>query len=405
MADAEKANDKRVRIPVISFKRGMHELNEQPNYNFQLNRVINWDGGRLEDVEKVSAGIRSSSDWKHALISLGDEAMKEGRTENAIAYYRMSEFFMYDGDPDKLLYYNKATRLFYEHHSDYFNSGLVERLDAPYENVMLPIMHVRAQGRKKDTVLLHGGNDSYFEELFFPMLYLARNGFEVYLYEGPGQGGVLRVQGKKFTHQWEKPTKAVLDAIGETDVTIMGASLGGMLAPRAAAFEKRIKRVIGWSIFPNFLHVALRSTPSSLRGLMLFMMKHNMRGAINSIMGKNMKRNEALDWGVRHGMYAYDAPEPFDYIKKLDDFKMTDVGHRITQDVLILGADKDHFIDAGLCSEEMDALPNVHSLTFRLFTSKEDAGNHCNVGNPKLVLDTVMRWIEGVKAESMDGRQ
>ena len=27
--------------------------------------------------------------------------MKEDRIQNAIAYYRMSEFFMYDGDPDK----------------------------------------------------------------------------------------------------------------------------------------------------------------------------------------------------------------------------------------------------------------------------------------------------------------
>lgn len=105
-------------------------------------------------------------------------------------------------------------------------------------------MYAEAKGEKKDTILLHGGNDSYFEEFFFPMLYLSENGFDVYLFEGPGQGGVLRNQGKHFTYQWEKPVKTILDMLNIDDVTIIGASLGGMLAPRAAAFEKRIRRVI-----------------------------------------------------------------------------------------------------------------------------------------------------------------
>lgn len=93
-------------LPDISFTRGTYQLNQEPNFNFQLNRVIQWDGGRLEDIAPVAAGIHSSADWKKTLIFLGDEAEQEGRTENAIAYYRMSEFFMYDGDPDKLAYYH-----------------------------------------------------------------------------------------------------------------------------------------------------------------------------------------------------------------------------------------------------------------------------------------------------------
>ena len=48
---------------------------------------------------------------KRELIALGDKAMVEERTENAIAYYRMSEFLMYDGDPDKKKYYEKATAI------------------------------------------------------------------------------------------------------------------------------------------------------------------------------------------------------------------------------------------------------------------------------------------------------
>lgn len=385
-------------IPEIHFQRGTYDLNDDPNYNFQLNRVIQWDGGRLEDVGPVSKRIKTSGDWKRELTALGDAALSENRIENAIAYYRMSEFFMYDGDPDKLACYQKAAGLFYEHYAECFTSGLVEKLEAVYEEVRLPILHTRPEGARKDVILLHGGNDSYYEEFFFPMLYLAKHGFEVYLFEGPGQGGVVREQGKKFTYQWERPVKAVLDVIGEGDVTIMGASLGGMLAPRAAAFEPRIRRVVGWSIFPNFLDVALEgSIPPSLWGPLRFMLRHNLRGPINGIVKKKMAAIPTVDWAIRHGMYAYDAADPFGYLKKLDDFKMTDIGPRLTQDILVIGADHDHFIPPRLYKAEIDALTNVRSLTYRLFTEKEDGGNHCNVGNPKLVWDTVMDWIVGIK--------
>ena len=30
------------------------------------------------------------------------------------------------------------------------------------------------------------------------------------MFEGPGQGGVMRLQGMHFTHEWEKPVKAVI---------------------------------------------------------------------------------------------------------------------------------------------------------------------------------------------------
>ena len=163
----------------VEFKKGMYQFNDQSNFNYQLNRLVMWDGGDAEEVQKVGPSIQTSEDWKRELIALGDKAFAEKRMENAIAYYRMSEFFMYDGDPDKKKYYCLATDLFYDYYKSYFESGEVERFAVPYEEVKLPVMHVKAKGEKKDTVLLHGGNDSYFEELFFPMLYLAEHGFEV----------------------------------------------------------------------------------------------------------------------------------------------------------------------------------------------------------------------------------
>ena len=379
----------------IELKTGVYKLNSERNFDYQLNRVINWDGGRLEDVEPVAARIKTSADWKRELIKLGDTAMREERTGNAIAYYRMSEFFMYDGDPDKRRYYELATKLFYEYYADYFEgeNARIERYDVPYENVKLPVMHVRPIGECKGKILIHGGNDSYFEEFLFSLLYLQEKGFEVYLFEGPGQGGVMRVQGMHFTHEWEKPVKAVLDSFDLSDITIVGISLGGYLAPRAAAFDKRITKVVAWSVFPCFQDILVSMQPQSTQRAFRILMKLHARPLLNIVFGKKAKNSPIIDWGIKHGCYAYEAKDAYSYAKKLKLYDLAPVADRITQDVLILGANDDHFINYRLVGREIDMLTNVKSLTFRLFTDKENAQNHCNVGNGKLALDTICDWI------------
>lgn len=386
----------------IMLKKGVYQLNDESNFNFQLNRVINWDGGRLGDIEKVANKIKVSADWKRELIALGDEAMSEERTENAIAYYRMSEFFMYDGDPDKKKYYQLATDLFYEYYADYFEgeNPRIERFDVPYENVKLPVMHVVPEGENKGTILIHGGNDSYFEEFLFTLLYLQEQGFEVYLFEGPGQGGVMRLQGMHFTHEWEKPVKAILNYFDLDQVTIIGVSLGGYLAPRAAAFDKRISRVVAWSIFPCFQDVIVGTEPPAVQKIFYFLMNIHAKPLINLIFGSLAKKEPVIDWGLKHGMYAYEAKSAYDYARKLKLYDMEPVADKITQDMLIIGANEDHFINYHIVGREINMLKNVKSLTFRLFTDQEDAQNHCNVGNGKLVLDTICNWITQIGEEA-----
>ncbi|MCR5141215.1 MAG: alpha/beta fold hydrolase [Ruminococcus sp.] len=388
----------------VKLKSGVYKLNPERNFDYQLNRVINWDGGRIEDIKPIAGRIKTSADWKRELIALGNTAMKENRIQNVIAYYRMSEFFMYDGDPDKKKYYQKATELFYRYYADYFEAGgvngsmppRIEKTVVPYKNVKLPVMHVVPKGRSKGTILLHGGNDSYFEEFLFTVLYLQEQGFEVYMFEGPGQGGVMRTQGMHFTHEWEKPVKAVLDHFGLDDVTIVGISLGGYLAPRAAAFDKRITKVVAWSVFPCFQDVIVGMQRPAVRRLFYLFMKIHARPLINFIFGKKAKKEPIIDWGLKHGCYAYEAKDAYGYAKKLKLYDLEPIADKITQDMLIIGANQDHFIDHKLIGREINMLKNVKSLTFRLFTDKENAQNHCNVGNGKIVLDTICNWIEQI---------
>jgi pimeloyl-ACP methyl ester carboxylesterase len=379
----------------ISFKKGIYQLNKDPNINYQLNRMIMWNGGDLDEVKSVAPKIHDCKSWEKEILSLGDKALTEGRTENAIGYIRMAEFFMYNGNPKKMMVYDKARELFYSYYSQYFGSEAhqiqIEKI--PYENRYLPCWHIGASGEKKDTILLHGGNDSLIEEFLFTVLYIAKQGFEVYCFEGPGQGEVLKKCGIPFTNEWERPVKAILDYYSLEDVTIVGVSLGGVLAPRAAAFEKRIKRVVGWSIIPNLLEVGFATRPKAIRRMTRLLLKTNQRWFINFVFNKMAAKEELIHWAMNHGKYAYDCKDAFEYIQKSDNFDMVKIAHMITQDFLLLGAKNDHFIDFSLYKKEIDALKNVRSLTFRVFTDKEQADNHCNMGNSKLAIDTILNWI------------
>ena len=39
----------------INFKKGVYKLNEKSNFDFQLNRVVMWDGGDLEEIKAVDS--------------------------------------------------------------------------------------------------------------------------------------------------------------------------------------------------------------------------------------------------------------------------------------------------------------------------------------------------------------
>lgn len=98
-----------------------------------------------------------------------------------------------------------------------------------------------------------------------------------------------------------------------------------------------------------------------------------------------------------HGMYAYEAKTPYKYLIKMNKYQIMDIASLIDQDMLIIGANQDHFIKYHIVGEEITALKNVKSLTVRIFTDKENAGAHCNVGNTKLILDTMISWIDDTK--------
>jgi hypothetical protein len=64
----------------------------------------------------------------------------------------------------------------------------------------------------------------------------------------------------------------------------------------------------------------------------------------------------------------------------------------------LISGNEDHFIPIKMHKRQVEALTNAKSVTDRIFTKEEHAQNHCQVGNIGLALDTMVDWIENVKA-------
>ncbi|MDI6873549.1 alpha/beta hydrolase family protein [Candidatus Solincola sp.] len=379
----------------LNFKIGTHDLHPDANFNFQLNRMVMYADGDLEEVKEAARKITDMRSWVKTFVDLGERALGEGRVAQAISYLRGAEFFMYEDIEEKHRLYDRATSLFYEHYSRFFEKGAIRTDRVPYEGKYLPVW-ITGPGERAGAILLHGGYDSCKEEFLRTVLYLGQRGYTVYLFEGPGQGEVLKKLGLPFTHRWERPVRAVLDHYRLDDVTIVGVSLGGMLAPRAAAFEPRIKRVVAWGVLPNFLDVVISTRPRVLQWLLRAGLRLGLRPAVDLGARQQMARDPLAEWGIKHGCYAFGVACPYEFLKAADRFQFLDVADRITQDFLLLGSTRDHFIPLAFYKREIDALTNVRSLTFRLFTERESAENHCNLGNIKLALDTILAWLDQV---------
>ncbi|WP_242832621.1 alpha/beta hydrolase [Clostridium saccharoperbutylacetonicum] len=381
----------------VDFNSGEYQLHSNPNFNYQLNRTYNVSNGNLDEILELAKKITDIKVWEKEMMVLAKKALKEERIKDAIAYFRMTEFFMYDGNPDKIKTYDKAIELFYKYHEELFQSGILKFDRVPYDQGYLPVIHAVPEGECIDTILIHGGFDSYMEEFLPSLLYLRENGFDVYLFEGPGQGNVLRKQGITFSIKWERPVKALLDYYNLNDVTIIGISMGAILAPRAAAFENRIKRVVAWSVCVNMFELLLDAIPTAEQEVLKELLGQNDKDTINNIMYNQMEKEPLIDWAMHHGFYNMGVNNPYDYMLAANKYEYRDVADRITQDFMLLGAEKDHLIRIEKYKDAIDSLKNVKSLTYRMFTEKENAASHCNTGNPKLVLDTIISWIKIIK--------
>jgi len=368
---------------------GYFHFHDDVGLNFQFNRAL-VNQCPMEEMMNAARNIQKYEDVKGIMTSLAEKARQEGRTLNAAFYYRFAEFFCFDKPEEKKRLFNQFMQLFYQA----LENDRIERHEIVYSGGFLKAIRVRSHTSTKGTIVIHGGGDSFVEEFYLSVRELADTGFEVIMFEGPGQGEPLQKHNIKMTHEWEKPTKEVLDYFNLDNVTLIGISLGGYFAVRAAAFEKRIKRVVAWDVVYDFFECVMGRNGMLRYYIINGLISVNVKGLINYIARKQMQRNEMEKFIYDQMMYTYGSKTVFDYLKTLKRYRCTkNVSRNVSQDVLLLAGSEDHVIPLRMYNRQFRALTNARSVEGRIFTKEEHASNHCQLGNVGLALRFIIDWI------------
>ena len=382
---------------------------EDQTYNFETIRVLTDTapvGGDLADVTLAVARIKTgdAESWYAAWKEQGDRvAALAAETEDTISkgeallrahtYYRAAEFFLDPHDPKRAAIWKQNLAAFYP--------GL-DTLSVQYERIAVPYgpgHHLNAVyfpggpgAEAKPLLVVVGGFDSTMEELYFHFVAAARRrGYSVLIYEGPGQGSVLRDQGLTFIADWEKPNGAVLDTFlanhpKPEKIILLGESLGGYLAPRAAAFDPRIDGVIAYDAIYDAGELAKGQVP----GFINWLHEHRYKGILKLL--SYLPRSAESEWAAKNGMWTFGLSDPLAVVDAMKELTLAPVADRIRADVLLLAGADDHFM-ANEIDQVRDSLTQARSVTSVVFDHASGGGEHCQLGAHSLWHATVFDWI------------
>lgn len=346
----------------------------------------------------------------------GDESLAEGHNVSAreayyraATYYRTAEFFLHGNpsDPRILATWGKSR--------DTFRAAIAldtipfEIISIPYQNTTLPGYFYKADtsGKPRPLLIVQTGFDGTQEELHPYAVEGIRRGYNALTFEGPGQGEMIRVQKIPFRADWENVVTPVIDyAMSRPDVdkdriALWGISLGGYLAPRAAAHEYRINALIVDAGIYDMGMIFVRNvklmggpfeniTREQLHAYLL-----SDPAEFNGAMKAQMKTGTGNRWFFEHGMYVFNASSPALFWAKEMECSLDGLAEKIQCPTLITTSETDHF-DPGAVQAKMlyDHITGKKELM--IFSDEYEAGYHCQMGAFAQSFGKKFDWLDEV---------
>ncbi|GAB19266.1 hypothetical protein GOEFS_077_00580, partial [Gordonia effusa NBRC 100432] len=171
----------------------------------------------------------------------------------------------------------------------------------------------------------------------------------------------------------------------------------GGLVVRAAAYEERVKRVVCYGIMADILDVQLHAIPEAMRAELLQYLTDGAVAELNDFVSRATSSSLLLQWALTQGRHVTGKQTPFEIFNAYRAYETASVSPLVTQDVLLLHGDGDHYIPNRQLVDQIAALTQVHSLTARVFTALEYGQNHCQVGNYGLALNEITSWLDRLR--------
>ncbi|MFL6510097.1 MAG: alpha/beta hydrolase family protein [Nitrososphaera sp.] len=404
---------------------------QDPTFSSQLLRVIGetyYKGAEIGECLSTAYRIKEGDfeswhqEWHKTaerVNKYADESLASGHKVSAreaylraCNYYRAAELLLIDpADPRIQTTWGKSKECFSKAASLF--SPPVELIEIPYEETTtLPGYFYRTDNdnssnssnnnirNPRPTLIVHGGFDSTLEELYASAAAPAlERGYNCLTFEGPGQGGVIRKQKIPFRYDWEKVVSPVVEyALSRTQevdpkhIALMGISMGGYLAARAAAFEHRLSACILY----NGVYDGYDALASSLSKSLLNAIENGKQEIVNAAFEILMDSDPNIRFNMAHGMWTSGSNSPYELIMKSKDYTVKNIAKSIECPTLVLEAEKDDSFP-GQPKKVYDAL--TCQKKYILFTSEEGAEEHCQCGASALSNQRIFDWLDETLAK------
>ncbi|BCZ45366.1 hypothetical protein psyc5s11_14330 [Clostridium gelidum] len=224
------------------------------------------DYGRLQRVVKrVSNWLQWCDEWTKEgdqLYKKAEEALIDGYKSKAKALFHEAVGCYHVGQHIFFIDNNQKERTQEKARTSYKKAiGLYEeeerpiRIDIPFNNVKIPGYLRLATGKNKPLIIFINGMDNIKEaEGHSQGTLFQKHGFNFFTFDGLGQGEMWKDM-KFDVKEYHKALSAIIDWFEKQQeydidieiekIALVGFSLGGYLAPMCAAYDKRVKAVVG----------------------------------------------------------------------------------------------------------------------------------------------------------------
>ncbi len=332
--------------------------------------------------------IAQEAEKKNHIISAGQAYMRAATYYSAALHRHNNPIaaIVKDNTLAASIYFQKALKLM---------DFPAERVQIPYGDITLSGYFFRsALAKKKAPVLIvHQGRDGWAMHCKYIADAAISRGYHCLLFDGPGQGEALRLQGLPFRADWENVITPVVDyLVKRKDVDpkrigLMGLSMGGSLAPRAAAYEKRIKVCIanpGVLSWPEIVTGFLGQIDAQLADLW-----RTDPEEFNNLVAYISAQVPLVDWGIRDMMWKHGVETPAELMVQMQAYCNKDMVSKISCRMLIMDGAADEYSQG---RELFEAITSPKEYMF--FGASDPALQHCQVGAQAVSSAHLFDWLE-----------